>query len=406
MGGDPQDEKNRRQEQERDQHPRTREPFQDFEGNGMSAVAPPPVLRPLDLAIVPEVDAFIASLGSGRLDPASASDPLGRNDIWSGRTDQGRAIFVKRIAGRIGGRERFDRSVSFERFADATGLFAPRRGRLIGEDPEHRLLAFDHVEARTGAHLMIEEAFDEDLAADAGALVGQLHSTAVPAGLELDRTQGIFPPVEFLHGLPAGAFQASSAGELAAWRLLQHDRELVQALTGLRRDERQVDPVPSHGDLRVDQFLVTEGESGPALHLTDWEEFRLSDPARDVGAFAGEWLFRGVLDIVTDRGEAAFVDVEFTHDVVLERGAAKLQRLLPLVRSFWASYRQVRPVVDPGLSTRATAFAGWHLIDRLIAGATRTSRLSGIERAAAGIGRNALLSPDRFADVLGLGDLS
>lgn len=375
----------------------------------MTAVATPLDLRPLDLALAPEVDDFITSLGFGPLDPSSATDPLGRNDIWSGRTVRGRHVFVKRIAGGTGGRPRFDRSVTFERFADETGLFAPRRGRLVGSDPEHLLLAFDHVEARTGAHLMIEEAFDEALAETAGRLVGRLHGTAVPAGVEPDRTQGIFPPVEFLHGLPAGAFEASSAGELAAWRLLQQDDELVQALTRLRRDERAVEPVPSHGDLRVDQFLVTGEDADraePSLLLTDWEEFRLADPARDVGAFAGEWLFRGVLDIVTDRGDTAFVDVEFTHDVVLERGAVKLQRLLPLVRSFWAGYRGERPVVDPGLSTRATAFAGWHLIDRLIAGAARTSRLSGIERAAAGIGRNALLSPGRFADVLGLGDLS
>jgi hypothetical protein len=385
-------------------------------GLAVNAVAAPPTARPLDLAVAPEVDRFITSLGFGPLDPESADDPLGRNDIWSGTTTTGKRVFVKRIAGGRSGRPRFDRSVGFERFANRTGLFAPRRGRLVGSDAENLLLAFDHVEARTGAHLMIEEAFDEELAATAGHIVGALHATPVPAGLELDRTQGIFPPVEFLHGLPAGSFQASSAGELAAWRLLQQDPELVRALTGLRAAERRTEPVPSHGDLRVDQFLVTDGDEGSTLHLTDWEEFRLADPARDVGAFAGEWLFRGVLDIVTDRGEKslgdktlgdnAFVDVEFTHDVVLERGAAKLQRLLPLVRSFWTAYRHERPVVDPGLSARATAFAGWHLIDRLIAGAARTSRLSGIERAAAGVGRTALLSPDRFADVLGLGELS
>lgn len=372
----------------------------------MTALAAPPTVRPLDLAVAPEVGRFIASLGFGPLDPESAADPLGRNDIWSGMTTRGRHVFVKRIAGGPSARPRFDRSVAFERFADRTGLFAPRRGRLVGSDPENLLLAFDHVQARTGAHLMIEETFDETLAATAGRIVGSLHATSVPAGLEIDRTQGLFPPVEFLHGLPAASFQASSAGELAAWRLLQQDAELVEALTGLRRAERSVDPVPSHGDLRVDQFLVTDATGGPGLHLTDWEEFRLADPARDVGAFAGEWLFRGVLDIVTDRGDTAFVDVEFTHDVVLERGAAKLHRLLPLVRSFWTAYRQARPVVDAGLATRATAFAGWHLIDRLIAGAARTSRLSGIERAAAGIGRTALLSPDRFADMLGLGDLT
>jgi hypothetical protein len=46
------------------------------------------------------------------------------------------------------------------------------------------------------------------------------------------------------------------------------------------------------------------------------------------------------------------------------------------------------------------------MLDRLMAGASRTSRLSGIERAAAGIGRAALIDPDRFVTTLGFADLA
>ncbi len=95
------------------------------------------------------------------------------------------------------------------------------------------------------------------------------------------------------------------------------------------------------------------------------------------------------------------MDFELTHELVLQRGVEKMQRLLPRVHHFWRGYRQSRPYLDDGFAARATAFAGWHLLDRMIAGATKTARLSGIQRAAAGVGRAALLNPEKFAATLG-----
>jgi hypothetical protein len=73
------------------------------------------------------------------------------------------------------------------------------------------------------------------------------------------------------------------------------------------------------------------------------------------------------------------------------------------VHEFWRAYTQVRPDIDPGLPVRATAFAGWHLLDRLVAGALSSARLSAIQRAAAGVGRAALVNPEKFATTLGFG---
>ena len=193
-------------------------------------------------------------------------------------------------------------------------------------------------------------------------------------------------------------FDWSSFGQLSAISLMQQDGELAEGIKTLLAREEAADKVPSHCDLRVDQLLVRDSD----VFIADWEEFRLADAARDIGSFAGEWLHRSVLDIVTNRGDDGLVDLELSHDLIVARGAEKLERLRPRIENFCRGYREVRPDTDPELWERATAFAGWHALDRLISSAARSARLSGIERAAAGVGRNALLHPKRFAPALGL----
>ncbi|MDW6064936.1 hypothetical protein SAZ11_52485 [Streptomyces sp. FXJ1.4098] len=173
------------------------------------------------------------------------------------------------------------------------------------------------------------------------------------------------------------------------------------------------EPAPAHGDLRLDQFLL----HGDELHLCDWEEFRLADPARDIGGFVGQWLFRAATlmftefepdppdsaDNAADAADAAGADGG-THAPLVRGGADQLDAVRPLVAAFWRGYRGARPAADPGLAERAVAYAGWHLFDRVLATATHSARLTAVQRGTAGLGRGALLAPARFVDVLGLGD--
>ncbi|MEU4160326.1 class V lanthionine synthetase subunit LxmK [Actinoplanes sp. NPDC026670] len=358
---------------------------------------------PIDLDSVPEIDQLLVNLGVGTMVRETVSSPIGRNDAWTGVTTAGRKVFVKRLKGQheeTGRRMR--RMLDFERYAADSKFDETWLPQLVGSDESNRIVVFERIDdAVNGATLMVDETFSLEHARQVGAAIGRLHATKPSAELELDATTPAFPPVHFLEGLPLSIFHGSSAGEIEAWRLLQNDPELIAAVKRLREAEETAPRVPSHCDLRVDQFLI--GEDG--LFITDWEEFRLADPARDVGAFAGEWIFRSVLDLVTNRGDEAFVDTEFTHELVLQRGVEKMRRLLPLVGAFWEAYREVRPDLDddPGLAVRATAFAGWHLLDRLIAGALSSARLSAIQRAAAGVGRAALVNPEKFAITLGFG---
>ncbi|MFP3988992.1 class V lanthionine synthetase subunit LxmK [Streptomyces sp. E11-3] len=357
-----------------------------------------PAFRPVDLDAFPEVDALLSRLGFGAFVRDSVSAPVGRNHAWSGRTESGRQVFVKCLVGTAPDvQARMRRMLAFEDFVGSVPELAGHVPALLGCDRDAGLVAFDHVTAKSGAELMVDETFGEELAFTVGQKIGSLHAAA-PVG-ELDTTLPALPDPGLLHALPLATYNELSFAELEAWRLLQHDIGLREGLERLRKWEEEAPRVPSHCDFRVDQLLVLD-DGSPVI--ADWEEFRSADPARDVGAFAGEWLYRSVLDIVTNRGDggAQFPDVELTHDQVLTRGAEKIERLLPLVRQFWCGYLS-RHQADPGFSGRATAFAGWHLLDRLVAGAAQGQRLSGIERAAAGIGRGALITPHKFAAILG-----
>ncbi|UQA94435.1 class V lanthionine synthetase subunit LxmK [Streptomyces halobius] len=352
----------------------------------------------MDLDAFPEVDALLNRLGFGAFDRTSVSAPVGRNHAWSGRTASGRRVFVKHLVGAEPDiRARMRRMLAFEHFVGTVSELTGHVPALLGHDEDAGLVAFEHIEAESGAELMVDETFSEELAFTVGQKIGALHA-ASPAG-EMDDTLPALPDPRLLHALPLATYNELSFAELEAWRLMQQDAALREGLENLRKWEDEAPRVPSHCDFRVDQLLLVDGGT-PVI--ADWEEFRLADPARDVGAFAGEWLYRSVLDIVTNRGDGdvQFPDVELTHEQVLSRGAEKIERLLPLIRQFWRGYL-TRRAADPGFGARATAFAGWHLLDRLVAGAAQAQRLSGIERAAAGIGRGALITPHRFAIVLG-----
>ncbi|MFG2678581.1 class V lanthionine synthetase subunit LxmK [Streptomyces sp. NPDC048392] len=358
---------------------------------------------PIDLDAVPEIDKLLSELSLGTFVRESVTSPIGRNSAWAGATTTGRQVFVKRLTGGGGDTTaRMDRTLAFEAYARTAHLPEVRSPALLGSDPEHQLVVFERVtDAQTGGELMVEETFTEEQSHQVGRAIGQLHRTPPVDASGLDSTPPPFPPLGFLRGLPMSTYVQASAGELEAWRLLQGDQVLIDALRRLGELERTAPRGPSHCDFRVDQLLVRKD----TLFITDWEEFRLADPARDVGAFAGEWIFRSVLDLVTDRGDEVFTDLEFTHELIMQRGVEKMKRLLPLVRQFWCGYREVREEVDEGMAVRATAFAGWHLLDRLIAGAVSSTRLSGIQRAAAGVGRAAVVTPEKFSLTLGFGDV-
>ncbi|GHG12181.1 hypothetical protein GCM10017567_31970 [Amycolatopsis bullii] len=293
-------------------------------------------------------------------------------------------MFVKQIEpGTPEADRRFRRLIALE---SADWMPVPRP-RCLGWDAESGLLVYELVTpARDGRQLADDGDFDEATAGRLGRLVAELHDAPSPHWLDVSAPR--LPPLGELDALPLAVYRNACAAELELWRLLQGDEALVAALKRLCAVPDAL-RTPAHCDLRLDQFVLGGGD----VRLVDWDELRLADPARDIGAFAGEWLYRSTWDI-------AGADAD--HEAVVARGAARFAEVRPLVRSFWRAYREVRREPDDGLGRRAAAFAGWHQFDRVLAAAEGQSRLRPVERAALGIGRALVLDPGRFADTVGL----
>lgn len=360
--------------------------------------------RPAAGAPLPaDVESLLAGWGYGALDAATITSPIGRNQIWSGGTAGGAALFVKRLAGHPTDiAARLARIRSFERLrAIDPAALGFRTPALLAAHDDPAVVLFEQISAgRSGAELMILEEFEQSHAALIGRALAGLHGLHRPADNETDTSRPALPPLRWLDGLPLGVVETLSAGEIEAWRLMQQDPELIGALHQLDAWEQIAPHTPAHCDFRVDQVMITD----ESLWITDWEEFRLADPARDIGAFAGEWLYRAILDIVTTRGDFTDAADSFDHQEILERGARRISALRPLIVAFWRAYRSNRTQTDPTLHIRSAAFAGWHMLDRLMAGSHWQATLAGIERAAAGVGRSILLQPERFSSVIGLTD--
>lgn len=344
--------------------------------------------RPLD----DPTAACLVELGLGA-PVGDGAVPAGRNQNWAGSTSTGLRVFVKHLRGSArDARARLRRTVAFAEAMHSAGLPSPRP---LGACDEHLVVVTELVdEATSGADVAQNGTFDPAMAASAGEIVARLHSS--PAGAALDISRPPLPDPDFLSAIPLSTYLQLSNAELTFWRLVQSDPTIVESVSRLLAGSDRAPHGPAHCDLRLDQFL----HSGDRLLLTDGEEFRAADPARDVGSFAGEWLFRSVAGLVTDPELATAAPA--TDDAqIIGTAVRRLAERRPIVESFWNAYANVRDP-DPDLAVRATAFAGWHLLDRAAAGASRSARLTAPLRAAMGVGRQALASPERFAATLGL----
>ena len=354
------------------------------------------------------LDAFTSGLGLGSFDPSELTSLMGRNDNWAGRTSTGAKLFVKRLSGAPA--DTLRRLTRMQVAADLIAAADRRELRTpacLGTDRELLLIGFEYLDgARSGLELAAAGQFDARLCRRSGHAVALLHSQPIDRRTRdaLDETPHPMPPLRQLTALPVQFLAEASGAQLDVWRLLQGDQALPALFTRLHDEEAGSSKCLTHGDLRLDHFLLV----GDELHLTDFEELRAADPARDVGSFAGEWLYRAVSAIPAAVGanDEHALERGVSHDEILAQGVAELERVRPLVREFWAAYQEVRGADDPALGVRATAFAGWHLIERMIAGAAQRARLSAVDRAAAGIGRTAMLAPHEFADALGLASVT
>ncbi len=364
----------------------------------VTTLAAPTIPAEVTHAVSATVSSILRDRGLPVVSAVDSRPLLGRNRSWLMELESGARVFVKQIDPAVAGPSAFRRSVAYGQFARENQDHAPSSPQLLGYSETDGLLIFEECPGTNAATLLAQEQLPSDFPMRAGELLAQLHGGRVT---DLPDAQPPSPPHLMLAaGIPAHRFFDFTIAEISLWHKLQADVPLIAAAQHLRELEAAHRYAPTHNDVRLDQFHV----QGHELSLVDWEEFGYGDPARDLGALAGELIYRAVLDTVTTRGSGDFVPPsEFDSHLATTLIAQRIESVVPQVKALWLTYRLHSERTDRELSVRATAHAGWHLVDRTIARAPLVSRLPGIERAAAGIGRRALLSPERFAQLLGFG---
>lgn len=338
------------------------------------------------------------ALGLGNLHPHSVEKLPGRNGNVGGITDTGRSVFAKKLVGTDSER-RLRQLITFETAYRERLRQGMRTPRCLGWSHEHTTVVFERIEdARSGADLASEGGFDEGLAHELGRSIGCLH--VVKPDEEVSGTSPTRTHVgaDLFEALPLKYYEQASGGTLEAWRLLHRDPSTAGGVRALRTESSRAPGALVHGDLRLDQLLVR----GEDVYICDWEEMAVEDPAVDVGAFAGEWLHRSVLEIPAARPGPQDDPAE-THRWIVDGGTKALARTRTRNAAFWDGYAASVGRVHPELAARAAGYAGLHLLGRVLAKAEGQAALHTVDRMAIGIGTVALKNPGRFVTALGLG---
>jgi Phosphotransferase enzyme family len=322
---------------------------------------------------------------------------VGRNNNWLVPTVDGPDFFVKCLSGDPAQTaNRLKRILAFENVVAAHPPREYRTAPFRGSDPEQALLVFDCLpRSQTASELFADDELDVELVHRLGRVLGEIHRLP-PLPIDVDDGLEAKAATSF-YALSADGYANCSGGEVEAWAMLQHDKVLVDALGRLQTMSETAPTVATHCDIRLDQFLLANDQ----IYVIDWEEFRYSDPARDIGGFVGEFIHHAAMRMFAELDVEPGLSPGEAHEAIMASGEEQMVKVGDYVRQFWVGYRSVADV-DDQLVIRATAYAGWHFFDRLLAGAAHGARLSAAERGMAGIGRNALIEPERYASTIGL----
>lgn len=319
---------------------------------------------------------------------------LGRNISGIFSIDASK-YFVKAIVG-LHAEARYKRANSFFgsdlQFQD-TELHTPQ---LIFTEPGTYLEIFEYLDDGVSlTDVAQENSAPLDLLQRVGSAVAGLHSSEAKNPSELHRDLPGLPPVAN-SAIPLELVEGSTIGQLDLWRIIQSDSELGSSLSELVLGDYT--PTPIHGDLRTDQIFY----SPSSISLIDWEDFRLGDPARDLGALMGEILYHQLRHLTR---LAANETGEVTDEAVHETGGALIAAAQPSLAALWNGYLSSGSHPDTGTDAfkgRIIGYIGWQMFDRAMAIGTYMGRITAFERALIGIGRQLVLENIAYSKVLGI----
>ncbi|AUS13059.1 phosphotransferase [Bacillus subtilis] len=262
--------------------------------------------------------------------------------------------------------------------------------RITNSDSKDFSLQYEWIENATSLQSLLSEAVDnmDELVNKAAVMLAKIHSLPDEKNGSEIHKQNWYRPV---FALEIEEYANCTGAELELFSLLQHDNELLSALFNHYNDKENIMGM-SHGDIRLDQFLY----DGEKVWIIDFEEFHYGDILRDLAGLIGSIFFEVLLKTfsssIQDSSEPKEIDKDF-----VERGTTYLDNYESIMHSAFKAYQDtVSYKVD---KKRLVTNIGWFVIERIMSRAKFSFRLSAMDKAILGVGRQAILYPEYMQDL-------
>ncbi|MWV32045.1 phosphotransferase [Rathayibacter iranicus] len=301
----------------------------------------------------------------------------GRNENFLVTTPSGESLFVKRLTDSIGETERVAALLSADRHRCAAG-WASFTPLLRAVDPDLGIVVYDAISGLGLAAPGVAQTLEGGSWAALGTLLARIHTARlddVPAGSALADQFAVYSG--YVDAISFDVFWHFTGAELALWSVIQSRSDsLLRTRAEIKEPPERV---PTHGDIRLDQFIKTA--QGP--QLIDWERYCRGDPAQDLGMLLGD-IFATFLYQDFDQNTAAHSteSEEFAQRWIHSVGV----RATSAYAQIWRAYGQVATnLVTPAFIQRTGWILAWHLIERISSRAQYQSTLSGRDKGVLGI---------------------
>ncbi|MGT2947731.1 phosphotransferase [Streptococcus devriesei] len=322
------------------------------------------------------------------------NDLLGRN-INKEITVDGVKVIQKQLVGEEKDKKRrLSHLLNWER-QEHQGVNSPR---MVSVDEIKQIASYQFIDNNKTLLRLFEDGIKQSTVDDlipifeeTAKSLALIHNSKINEEFLLNNPQKLLRP---LIALNPKEYTESSGAELELFALLQQDSQLIEALGSYQTDQKYQKMI--HGDVRLDQFLY----DGDKVWVIDFEEYTCGDALADISGIIGAVLFEVYLEVFYsswDGSRQGETDIDINNQ--LHNKETKLLELIsPLVISFITRYQKIsHEEIDGAL---LSSNIGCFFIERIISRSKFSFKLSAVDRALAGIGREFIVSPENFSALL------
>lgn len=260
--------------------------------------------------------------------------------------------------------------------------------KLIDHDEDSLSLKYQWIENATSLEEELEQPspnFKHKIA-KAADMLATLHLSDIN-DVDIDSEDQLPQRESLLYALNKYEYAGCTGAELELFSLLQQDSELVETIMQQSHDN---DVCICHGDIRLDQFIFTDED----IWIIDFEELRKGDPSRDLAGLIGSIYFDCLLKTFTETTQETS-DAKEIEDQFMERGLNYIEQMRPLIQLAYQTYVSKKMINNIHLARNI----GWFLVERIMSRAKFSFRLTAIDKAILGIGREVIVFPENLIEL-------